>query len=247
MSGYCHERSFLLRYTDFDFRDELLPSAILSFAQESAASSAEELGFGYEALKQKNYGFITVNTYCELYAPAKAGDTLTVETWPLPPRHVIFGRDYRIKDRKGEIVALLASRWCLIDLPRFVMLPPEALGEVNARCPYNPERAVVAPPAGIPRIAGGGRECYRMTVRPSVCDHYLHANNTKYADFFYDCFSMQEHKSLKSFRISYNKQAKEGAELTFFRLDTEGGAICEARSEGSVIAQFRAEFRGERS
>lgn len=242
MSGYRHTRSFALRYTDFDFRDELKPSAVLSLAQEVAASSADELGFGYEALKKKNYGFITVNTYCEFFAPAKLGDVLTVETWPLPPRHVIFERDYKITNQTGEIVALLASRWCLIDLPRFSMLPPTALGEVHERCPYNPERTIEVPDWRIPKFSDGA-ECGRRIVRPSDCDHYLHANNTKYADFFLDCFPMSESRRIKTFQIGYNRQAKEGTELTFFRKEFESGTVMEARDGETPVSQFRMTFR----
>ncbi len=245
MSGYCHTRSFALRYTDFDFRDELKPSTLLAMAQEVAASSADELGFGYEALKEKNYGFITVNTYCELFTPAKLGDVLTVETWPLPPRHVIFERDYRIKNQKGEIIALLASRWCLIDLPRFSMLQPTALGEVHERCPYNPEKMLEVPDWKIPKLSGG-KEVRRRTVTQTDCDHYLHANNTRYADFFLDCLSMAEMRLVKFFQIAYNKQAKEGTELTFFRKDDGGCTLLEARAEDAIVAQFRIGFGEER-
>ncbi len=244
MSGYRHTRSFALRYTDFDFRDELRPSSVLALAQEAAASSADELGFGYEALRKKGQGFITVGTYCEFFAPAKLGDTLTVETWPLPPRHVIFERHYQMKDQTGEIVALLASRWCLIDLPRFSMLLPEALGEVHARCPYNPEKALNVPSWSIPRLTDG-RECGRRTVMQTDCDHYLHANNTKYADFFLDCFPMREARRIRAFQIGYGRQAKEGAQLAFYRKDGENTVAMEAREGDTLLSQFRATFREE--
>ena len=244
MSGYCHTRSFELRYTDFDFRDEWKPSSVLSLAQEVAASSADELGFGYEALKRKNYAFITVNTCCELLAPARAGDILTVETWPLPPRHVIFERDYRMKNQKGEIIALLASRWCLIDLPRFSMLPPTALGEVHDRCPYRPEQMLTVANWKIPRIADGA-ECCRRTVFRSDCDHYLHVNNTRYADLFFDCLGGEERAA--SFRIAYNRQAKEGETLVFYRKDGENGCILEAREGETVIAQCMITYGGKRA
>ncbi len=245
MSGYCHTRSFALRYTDFDFRDKLKPSAVLGLAQEVAASSADELGFGYEALKKKDYGFITVNTYCELFAPARPGDVLTVETWPLPPRHVIFERDYRMKNQRGEIIALLASRWCLIDLPRFSMLPPTALGEVHERCPYNPEKVLELSAQKIPKLMEG-KEFGRRTIVPSDCDHYLHANNTKYADFFLDCFPMEKARPVKAFHISYNKQAKEGETLLILGEEQEGSVLLEAREQDAVIARFWAKF-GEES
>ena len=63
MSAYCFRRPFRLRYTDFDFKDELSLTALLGIIQESATGSADELGFGYADLRPKNYGFLVVNTY----------------------------------------------------------------------------------------------------------------------------------------------------------------------------------------
>ncbi len=241
MGEYCHRREYALRYSDFDFKDELRLSSLLALVQEAACTSADELGFGYDALKPRNFGFITVQTYCKLLAPVPLEDTLTVETWPLPPRHVIFERDYRVLNGKGEEAALLASRWCLVDLKTFSLLTPERLAEVHARCPYRNEKTVEPPSWKIPKLGVEGTEALRMKVYNTRCDHYLHANNTYYADFFLDCFTMEELSRLKiaAFQISYVKQAKEGAELLILRKDLEDGVLLEAHEGEDLIAQFR--------
>lgn len=240
--GYCHVRSYQLRYTELDFKDELKLSALLGLIQEAACTSADELGFGYDALKPHNFGFITVSTYCELLKPIRLGDAVTVETWPLPPRHVFFERDYRVKNGNGEVVANAASRWCLVDLSNFSLLTPDALGQTHKNCPYNPEKAVES--AGkLPRLGEEAREVYRLTVGNSRYDHYLHANNTFYADFFCDCFTMEELKRpVRAFQISYVKQAKEGEELAFYRKDCGNESFCEARCGGEVVTSFRIRF-----
>lgn len=242
MSTYCNTRSYPLRYTDYDFQDELKLSTLLALAQESAGSSADELGFGYEALKPRNYGFITVATHCEIKKRVGLGETLTVETWPLPPRHVIFERDYRVKNRMGETVAVLASRWCLVDLNSFTMLLPATLGSVHENCPYRAEKTVEVPVWRIPAVGDEGREVYRMKVWNSQCDHYFHANNTRYIDFFLDCFSMEELRPVEAFRIAYHKQVKEGSELALFRRDEGEESYLEARSGEEVVAQCMIRF-----
>lgn len=242
MSNYCNTTTYHLCYSGFDFRDELKPSALLDLAQEAASSSADELGFGYDAIKPKGYGFIIVNTYCELKRPVTLGETVTVQTWPLPPRHVFFERSYRALVGEEEVAAI-QSRWCLVDLKSFSLLPPETLGEVHERCPYRSDRATQPASWKIPRIKEG-REVYRMRVGVSHCDHYLHANNAKYADFFFDCFTMDELRTrkVKDFLITYCKQAKPGSELVFLREDVENGAICEVRCEGETLTQFLVRF-----
>ena len=239
--SYANVKTYEPKYSDFDFKDEIKLSALLEFVQESAGASADELGFGYDDLKPLGYGFIVVNTHCEFCRPVRLGDILTVETWPLPPRHVIFERDYRVTDAMGKDVALLASRWCLVDLKSFSLLVPEQLGEVHARCPYRDEKAVAVASWKIPR-SKEGREARRIVVGNSSCDHYLHANNAKYADFFMDCFTMQELAAMQisAFRIAYSKQAKEGETLSLFREDVEGGAVLEAFDEsGALCTQMR--------
>lgn len=243
MEPYANRKTYELRYSDLDFKDDLSLPALLSLVQESAGASAEELGFGYHALKSVGCGFIVVNTYCEFLAPVGLGDTVTVETWPLPPRHVIFERDYRVTNAAGKQVAALASRWCLVDLDSFSLLTPDRMGEVHARCPYRDEKAVE--PAGwkIPKLTDG-REVYRTVVRAGLCDHYLHANNTRYAELFLDCFTMEElaARSVKRFQIAYSKQAKEGKTVVFYREDFGDVSICEARADGELLSQFRVEF-----
>ena len=240
MSAYCFRRPFRLRYTDFDFKDELSLTALLGIIQESATGSADELGFGYADLKPKNYGFLVVNTYGEIFRQPAFGETVTVETWPLPSRHVFFERDYRVLGEDGQPVAAAASRWCLVDLSTFSLLTGEALGEANTNCPYNPEKSIAVPNWKVSRMQEG-KEVYRTVARQSLCDHYLHVNNTRYADLFLDCLLMQalEGRTLQSFHISYAKQAKEGSELALWREDTEDGALCEVRCGANVLAQFR--------
>lgn len=243
MGGYCHKRNFTLRYTDFDFKDDIKFSSILGLAQEAACSSADELGFGYEALKPRDLGFITVHTYCELLKPVCLGDELTVKTWPLPPRHVIFERDYEIENQRGEVVLKAASRWCLVDLKTFSLLQPEAMGQAHTDCPYNPEKALPSVSWQIPKLESDKPVMYKTMVGASRLDHYFHANNTLYADFFMDCFTAAElTRPVKSFQIAYLIQAKEGVELSFFRKDEGNVSICEARSEEGVHARFRLIF-----
>ena len=245
MEKYCNRKQYTLRYSDFDFKDELSLFALLCLVQESAGASADELGFGYDALKKIGCGFVVVNTYCEFFRPIKLGEQISVETWPLPPRHVIFERDSRALAESGEVVANFAARWCLVDLKSFSLLTPEKLGKVHEDCPYRDEKTTTPPAWKIPRAENGTRIV--RTVRVSDCDHYLHANNAKYADFFMDCFTMEELKArrIKAFQIAYIKQAKEGTELELFREDSEGGSICEARACGELIAQFRVWFAEE--
>lgn len=234
-----------MRHTDFDFKDELKLSSILSFLQDSAGASADELGFGDEELKARNCGFIVVNTDCRILRPVRYREMeIEVDTWPLPPRHVIFERAYKMRVGE-EVVAVAMSRWCLVDLNGFTLLTGDKLGDAHKNCPYRAERVIETPLWKIPKITDG-KETYKFSVGVSQCDRFRHANNTRYADFFTDCFSWEEMcHPVESFQIAYSKQAKFGAELSMVRRDEEDFSLCEARADGDTLTQFRIRFGGK--
>lgn len=244
MSGYSFDKKFNVTYADCDFKDELKPSALLAYAQEVAGLSADELGFGYDVTVKDGCGFFIVTTCCEIYGSVRPKDTVTVSTWPLPPRHSVFERDYTVK-RAGKSVAAIASRWCLVDLETQKMLPPERL-KAHAACPYRADQTL-HPDWSLPKLKGEGEEVYAVKARLSHCDHYRHVNNTKYADFFMDCFSEKELEArrIRSFRISYIKQVKAGETLTLYRKETEEGTAMEARVNGDPATRFFVAFDGE--
>lgn len=241
MSGYSFHRKFNVLYADCNQWDDVKPSALLTYAQEVAGQSADELGFGYDETIKDGCGFFIASTCCELYAPIRAKDIVTFTSWPLPPRHVIFQRDYAV-ERGGERVAAMSSRWCLVELKTGKLLPPDRL-KAHATTPYRNEQ-VMSPDFTFPKLLGEGEAVYSMVARGSHLDHFGHVNNTKYADFFMDCFSLEElaNKRVKSFKISYVKQVRAGDELTFFRKDTPEGSVLEARANGDVTTRFVVTF-----
>ena len=64
-----------------------------------------------------------------------------------------------------------------------------------------------------------GVEKYSVTIASSEYDHNMHVNNTRYADYCINCFSLDElsARALKRFQISYVKQCREGEVLRFYR------------------------------
>ena len=225
---YCHNKDYEIRYTDVDMSDNLKLSSLLSLMEESACLSAEELGFGYSVLQPKNFGFIMVNWYIEMNRAVKLGDVLTIHTWPIKPKKLIVLRDFElfVGDEK---VGVATSRWCLVDLKNFKMLPSSAA--LSEDLQYNDFRSVDIANIKVPECEGG-KLCYSKVVSYSDYDHYNHVNNTKYADFLLDVFTVDEMKDkfYSCVKITYVKQSKEGETLDFYksRLD-DGSWIVEGR------------------
>ncbi|MCM1545617.1 MAG: thioesterase [Clostridiales bacterium] len=219
---YCHSKNYEIRYTDVDLSDNLKLSSLLSLMEESACLSAEELGFGYSVLQPKNIGFIMVNWYIEMNRAVKLGDLLTVNTWPIKPKRLIVLRDFELYVG-SEKVGVATSRWCVVDLAAFRMLPSSAALDENLQ--YNDMRSVDVANIKVPDCEAG-KLCYSKVVSYSDYDHYNHVNNTKYADFLLDAFTVDEMrgKNYSNVKITYVKQSKEGEVLDFYRAKLDDGS-----------------------
>ena len=85
-----------------------------------------------------------------------------------------------------------------------------------------------------------------MTVRNSEYDHNMHVNNTRYADYCFNCFTLQElaDKKLQSLAITYVKQCREDETLRFYRKEIADGVylvqgVNEARD---IVVQAKIAF-----
>ena len=221
MEKFIHEKTFDVRYRDVDFQDELKPSAAFSFMEEIASYSAEQIGWGVSFLKPRNYAFILSGVVCEFVQPILRGERVTVRTWPLPPAYAAFGREYQIL-QGGAVVVNASSRWCLMDFSSGKLLTAKVLGETDAAA-YETGRALENVRWKIPAFPlqeGELRFC--VTVANTDYDHNLHVNNTRYVDYFFNCFSLQELsvRRIKKVSVSYQRQCYEGDGLSFYRKQT---------------------------
>lgn len=225
MKPYEHIQQFTIKYCDCDFQDEMKPSIALSLMEEVACASADELGFGYAYVRPRGYAFMVTNVCIEFCKAVPLGENVTLKTWPLVPTRATFGREYQFLDENGNVAINASSRWCLVDINAGKLLPSKAIDNQDYST-YNTRRVFDEVVWKIPTFrAEEGELRYAMTVASSDYDHNMHVNNTRYADYCMNCFTIKEltNKSVKRFSISYVKQCKEGDELRFYRKSTEDG------------------------
>ena len=226
MEKFIHEKIFDLRYRDVDFQDELKPSAAFSFMEEIASYSADQIGWGVSFLKPRNYAFILSGVVCEFTHPILHGESVTVRTWPLPPAYAVFGREYQIL-QGGKVLANASSRWCLMDFSAGKLLTAKALAETDADR-YETARTLENVRWKIPAFpVEDGELRFVVTVANTDYDHNLHVNNTRYVDYFFNCFSLKELslRRVKRISVSYQRQCYERDTLSFYRKQTENNVF----------------------
>ena len=224
MALYEHKNQFTIKYCDADFKDEMKLSVALALMEEVACSSADELGFGYAFIKPRGYAFMVTNVCMEFLKPIALGEIAQVKTWPLPPTRATFGREYQFL-LKDEVVINASSRWCLVDVNEGKLLQSKVIDNQDYTT-YNTTRVIENVVWKIQNFSiFEGELRYEMVVANSEYDHNMHVNNTRYADYCLNCFTIAElrERSLKKFSITYVKQCKEGDKLSFYRKSLEDG------------------------
>ncbi len=219
MKPYEYVEEFKIKYCDCDFKDQLKPSAMLAFMEEVACASADELGFGYAFLKPKGAAFMVSNVVCEFYNPMRLGENIILKTWPLVPSYATFGREYQIYSKNGELQMNASSRWCAVDVQSGKLLSSKFIDNQDYTT-YNSSRALSISQWKIPVFAKEeGDLKFSICIANSEYDHNMHVNNTKYADYCFNCFSIAElaKRKLSRFAISYIRQCKEGENISFYR------------------------------
>ncbi len=236
MKAYEHFKEFSVKYCDADFKDELKASTVLSYMEEVACSSANELGFGYAYVKPRGYAFMVSNICCEFISPVALGETVLVKTWPTPPTRVVFGREYQFLCG-GEVTINASSRWVLIDRNTGKILQSKVLEEQDYST-YNTAKVIESVEWKIPAFKREeGTLAFQLKIANSEYDHNMHVNNTRYADYCFNCFSVKElaEKRLKFFSVSYVKQCREGEILSFYRKEEKGYYLVQGMNERNEI------------
>ena len=111
-----YQTNFQITERDVDCHGRLLPSRILSYAQEVAGMHSTELTVGYDVLARQRMFWAVTRHKVQVTRLPRLGETIHVETWPMPPTRVAFPRSMVAYDAAGREVFRSISLWVLMDL-----------------------------------------------------------------------------------------------------------------------------------
>lgn len=228
-----YSQKFTVSQTDTDAFGRLKPSAILSFMQEVA-------GRHYSSpAEYPNLVWVVSRHHVVIRRLPKAEETITLETWAVPPSRVAFPRGTIAYDEAGEEVFRSISLWVLIDAGSRSMVLP---GKVNLPMVTNVRGLELPTPGSLPARCYENSE--KRTVRYSMLDINGHMNNTKYLDLVEDLLPLGFHQEaeIREFTICYLTEATLGEELSLTH-DLENGTLrVDARSGEKRVFAVQAEY-----
>ena len=205
-----YQQDFEITDVYVDCYGRLKTSMILYFAQEVAGHHFAELAMDYEALAQRQLFWAVTRHRVQITRLPLRGETIHVETWPMPTTRVAYPRSMVAYDSQGNEVFRAISIWVLMDLDSRNMILPGKSGISVVGTLRGLE--LDAPGGLIPKPLNSSRP---RTVAFSDLDRNGHMNNCRYLDWVADLLPSAFHSrhSLKEFTVCYLTEAREGQVL----------------------------------
>lgn len=221
MNPIC-KQTFTLDHIHVDRFGRAKPSTLLYFVQEAAGIHCGQLGVDEQALLPKHLFWAVTRNRVQVTRLPMLGETITVETWPMPTTKVAYPRSVVAYDAKDNELFRSISLWVLMDDRTRGMILPGASG-------ITVDGTLTGTELAAPR-AIASRPMSRQkteTVGFSLLDKNGHMNNTRYLDWVADLLPSEFHKAnpVTEFTVCYMSEVKEGDEVTLSHELTDGPVL----------------------
>lgn len=209
--------------TQVNSLDRLKNSQILAILQEAAGEHSALLGADKDTLKEKELFWALIRYHIEIDRLPRAGETITVETWPMPTTRTAYPRATVAYDAEGKELFRGISLWVLMSAATRAMVLPAKSGVVVDGCVRGGELSV--PGSLLPKELGN---CESRLVRFSDLDINGHVNNCRYMEWVDDLLSADFHAMHcpREMVICYLSEAREGETVDISWALEDGGKLC---------------------
>ena len=207
---HFYQQNFTITDNCVDCFGRLKPSMILFYVQEVAGRHFDRISMDYDALAQKGMIWAIIRQKVQITRIPLRGETIRVETWPMPTTRVAYPRSVVAYDESGNEVFRSISIWVLMDInSRNMILPGKSGVSVVGTLRGNELAAPNALPAK--NLVNHRNRIVSFTD----LDRNAHMNNTRYLDWIDDLIPSEFHKEhdLKELTVCYMSEAREGQEL----------------------------------
>lgn len=217
-----YKKQFHIPSSAVDRFDRLKLSHVLDYMQEVAGDHSAMLGTSRDKLLDKHLFWAVLRHRVQITRLPRAGEDITVETWPMPTTRTAFPRSTVAYDAGGEELFRSVSVWVLMDTDQRAMVLPGKSGVNVEGLLTGGELAI--PGSMVPRTLAN-RDARK--VRFTDLDWNGHMNNCRYLDWAADTLPGAFHSAncAKEFSVCYLSEAREGENLTLDWELTEDGCL----------------------
>lgn len=220
------QKNFEITDSCVDCFGRLRPSMILIYAQEVAGKHCELLDLSYEKLASHRLFWAVTRHKVQITRLPTLGETIRVETWPMPTTRVAYPRSMVAYDEKGNECFRSISLWALMDLDTRNMILPGKSGIIVSGTLRGGE---LPSPTGL--IARPLASHMVRRVGYTDLDRNGHMNNTRCLEWIDDLLPSAFHRNhwAKEITVCYLSEAKEMQDLEL-RWELQEGSVLQVDS-----------------
>lgn len=171
------EQSVTVQNSDSNEYGKLKLSALLHYAQEAAGGHCEILGFDWNTMASKGLFWAVLRHRIVIHRLPGSGETMTVQTWPMPATRTAYPRMVRGLDKDGQVLFEVISLWALMKMESRAMVLPMRSG---VEVPGILRNCEIDAPGSLPPVAYENTALW--TVEQADLDINGHVNNARYLD-----------------------------------------------------------------
>ena len=213
---------YKLRTFDVDLTNHVKISSIFNFMQESAANSADSLGFGYDQLIDEQLFWVLSRAKIECISLPSLGDEIRIETWPCGLDKIFALRDFLIYDGDNTLVAKATTSWLMIDGKTKRPVRNDILAQ---RLPRIEATNVFDEPCGKIETVADPEFIHEMKVSYTDIDINQHLNNVRYIEYILNCFptEMYKNKSIKGLQVNFLNESRYNDQIRLCKANAGEG------------------------
>ena len=234
------KKNYEIKFYEVDCKNKLKETVLLNFMQDIAAEDAENLGFGYSAIKNRNIGWFLTKYHIKFYKPLINDGLIKIKSESKGLMKINFIRDFDLYNSKDEKIGEATSSWILADLATGGVLKSE---DVFPNQFENIDRACLKstfPKIPLPSVISYTKE---FTALYNDIDINSHVNNSKYIGWAHDTipFDILKNTVTKELEIQYKQQVKYGEKVIVNVEETSPGNYLYSliKTDGNNVCQIR--------
>lgn len=203
------QEHFKLRTYDVDFNNRMKISSLFNFMQETAANSANSLGFGYDQMVAKQLFWVISRAKIEFTSFPTLGEEVIIETWPRTIDKLYAIRDFIIYNQDMIEIARATTSWLMINGAN---MRPQRLNNNEIEIATFEEKIAVETLCEKLEPSDGTDIETINTVKIGYNDIDInqHVSNVKYVELIFNIFPIDflQNKQISRFEINFLTESK---------------------------------------
>lgn len=230
---YCS--NYKIGLEDIGRNNEATNKALLAIMQDIACLHSASVGYGVLEIETKKRAWMLLDWKMEVIKRPKYNDDINVETWSRKVERLYAYRDFQLKDKEGNIIAIGTSRWIFVDTER--KRPVRLTADIADLYESETDKNVFLEEME-------DIKCGDYLFKKDYCvqrrdiDINQHMNNLSYLDMAYEILpeDIYNTKVFNNIRIVYKKEILYGEKVECYYEEQNNKYIITVKSQGKINA-----------